>query len=504
MHLSQSKVLVLPTHVFGIQTHRAVHALGLFDVRTSSPLGRLMYSGLESKGDPIMRPTPKDLAWKYGVELHQRFLGYEDGRIRFADGTELAANDLTVIWCTGFRPDYGFVGVNDREAVFHPSGYPKHDRGVVRSVPGLYFVGLRYQHTVASHDIYGVSKDAEYIAERIGYQLRESKQGNLLVDEPGDLPLQLVVADCCVCGPALSDPVGSGPDYEYRTSPDRFHAHRCRDCGTVFLNPRPDVSEFTRIYPPSYHSLAFTDRNYSLVHRVRSQLEAKRLLRYCRAVPEDAAILDVGCGDGFHLRLLREYGGAGWRVEGVDIDRRAVERAASDGLTIHEGTIEGLDLPANHYDVVYAIQTIEHVADPRGMLGAIYRVLKPGGRLVLVTDNTGSVDFGLFRRSYWGGYHFPRHWYLFNGRALARLAHRVGFETEKLDTIVSPVNWVYSIHNSLVDRKAPDWLIRRFTLKAPVTLGVFTILDIVLRSFGRGALLNAYFVKPVAPVRAPT
>lgn len=309
-------------------------------------------------------------------------------------------------------------------------------------------------------------------------------------------PIKLVPGECGVCGVDRGVEVGVGYDYEYRSVPDRFAAFRCLECETIYLNPRPDISEFERIYPPSYHSLGFTPQKYFFVHRVRAFLEARRLLRYCEKAPAEARILDVGCGDGFHLRLLRQYGAAGWRLEGVDVDPRARTLAVSDGLCVHLGTIEELDLPENSYDVVYALQTIEHVASPHGLMEAAFRLLKPGGRLVLVTDNTASVDFGLFRRSYWGGYHFPRHWNLFNSASLTRLGERVGFRTIGIDTIVSPVNWTYSVHNFLVDRGAPAWLIQRFTLKSTVTLGLFTILDIVLQKFGRGALLNAYFEKP--------
>ena len=51
--------------------------------------------------------------------------------------------------------------------MFDKSGYPMHNRGVVGGAAGLYFVGLRYQYTVASHDIYGVGKDARYVADHI-------------------------------------------------------------------------------------------------------------------------------------------------------------------------------------------------------------------------------------------------------------------------------------------------------------------------------------------------
>jgi SAM-dependent methyltransferase len=290
--------------------------------------------------------------------------------------------------------------------------------------------------------------------------------------------------------------IARGYDFEYATSPGEFSARRCRACGNVYLNPRPDVSQFERIYPSEYHSLDFSEESFSLVHRVRSRLEANRLLRYCAGAPADARILDVGCGDAFHLKLLRRYGKPGWTLEGVDIDARAVEIAARSGIMIHQGTVEDLDLGEDRYDVVYTIRTIEHVARPDRVLAAINRVLKPGGRLVIVTDNTESVDARWFRRRYWGGYHFPRHWNLFNQGALTRLAVKSGFASERIDTIVSPVNWVYSVHNLLVGKGAPRWLIDRFTLKSPIALAVFTVVDAVLQRTGRGALLNAFFTKP--------
>lgn len=314
--------------------------------------------------------------------------------------------------------------------------------------------------------------------------------------EPNMAPLRVVPVQCCVCDTDHADKIGGGNDYEYHTCPDWFDVYQCRECGNVYLNPRPDVSEFARIYPPTYHALDFSAEQFSLVHRIRSRLEAGRLLRYCDGVPDNARILDVGCGDGFHLKLLQQYGRPGWTLEGVDLDGRAVAIARKSGLMIHQGSIEELPLEANQYDLVYTIMTIEHVARPDVMCAAISRILKPGGRMVVVTDSTNSIDFGWFRRTYWGGYHFPRHWNLFNPRSLARLAEKSGLEVASLRTIVSPVNWVYSIHNYLVDKRAPGWLIRRFTLKSPVSLAVFTLLDMLLQKLGRGALLNAYFTKP--------
>src|SRR6202040_2799794 len=127
------------------------------------------------------------------------------------------------------------------------------------------------------------------------------------------------------------------------------------------------------------------------VYRVRRTLEARRAMQWCRGLPSDARILDVGCGDGFHLRLLRDFGPAGWSLEGVDASPRAVEAARRAGLTVHQGTVETVSLPEAHYDLVLLIATIEHVDDPPGVLRAVRRLLRPGGRVVIVTDNTDTL-----------------------------------------------------------------------------------------------------------------
>ncbi|MET0752464.1 MAG: class I SAM-dependent methyltransferase [Pyrinomonadaceae bacterium] len=308
-------------------------------------------------------------------------------------------------------------------------------------------------------------------------------------------PLNLTHIDCCVCELDDAEPVGVGSDFEYRTSADTFLAMQCNSCSLVYLNPRPSVSEFETIYPPTYHAFDFSEEDFGFVHKIRSRLEAKRLLQLCKDLPEDARILDVGCGDGFHLNLLKKYGGKNWTLEGVDVDKRAAAMAEKSGLKVYTGNIEELDLPKNSYDLAFMIQTIEHVEKPEKVLSAAREVLKPGGRLVVVTDNTDSFDFALFKGGYWGGYHFPRHWNLFNRKSLTGLAEKTNFEVAKLATIVSPVNWVYSIHNSLVDWRAPQFLINRFTLKSFVSLSVFTSLDIVLQKFGKGALLQAILKK---------
>jgi SAM-dependent methyltransferase len=308
--------------------------------------------------------------------------------------------------------------------------------------------------------------------------------------------LALESVSCCLCGSLEADPIAVGEDFEYRTSPDSFLALRCRRCDLVYLDPRPSASELPRIYPDTYHAFAFSDQGFGLVSKVRKRVDAARLLRQCRHLGAQARIIDVGCGDGFHLGLLREFGRPSWQLEGVDLDGRAVATARARGLTVHEGTVENLDLERSSYDLAFMIQTIEHVADPPTALAATRELLRPGGRVVVVTDNTGSLDYRLFRRRHWGGYHFPRHWNLFNRSSMTRLAVASGLEVERIETIVSPVNWVYSVRNAFDDLGAPRGLVEQFSLVKPVSLAAFTVFDAVQTLLGRGALLRAVLRRP--------
>jgi SAM-dependent methyltransferase len=309
--------------------------------------------------------------------------------------------------------------------------------------------------------------------------------------------LNLVQVKCCICDNSDAEVIGKGEDYEYHTSTDTFSAMKCKSCGLVYLSPRPSISEFEKIYPTNYHAFDFSKKEFGFVYKVRSRLEARRSLRRCHNLPDDARILDVGCGDGFHLSLLREYGKKSWTLEGIDLDKRAIKAASQAGLNVHLGSVEEIDLPQETYDLIFMIQTIEHVEKPDAVLSSIHNLLRKGGKLVIVTDNTDSIDFKFFKHAHWGGYHFPRHWNLFNRPSLTKLAEKTGFEMEGFTTIVSPVNWVYSIRNLLVDQEKPNWLINRFSLKSTGSLFIFTALDFVLQKLGKGALLQATLRKPL-------
>jgi putative flavoprotein involved in K+ transport len=125
-----------------------------------TPIGRMARQRLHSQGLPLARVRPKDIT-AAAIERVPRTTSAQGGLPRLDDGRDLEV--ANVIWCTGFVPDFAWIDL----PVFAEDGVPVHDRGIVGSEPGLYFVGLFFLSAVSSSLVGGVGRDAEHIAEHI-------------------------------------------------------------------------------------------------------------------------------------------------------------------------------------------------------------------------------------------------------------------------------------------------------------------------------------------------
>lgn len=137
----------------------------------STPIGRRMAPLIRNGGGPLLRIRRADLQ-RAGVERFEaRTTGVSDGRPMLADGTVL--NVANVIWCTGFRPDYGWIEL----PVIGEDGWPLQYRGVVESSPGLYFLGIPFLYSFTSMLVIGAGRDAAYVVERIAE--RRERRGSV-------------------------------------------------------------------------------------------------------------------------------------------------------------------------------------------------------------------------------------------------------------------------------------------------------------------------------------
>lgn len=114
-----------------------------------------------------------------------------------------------------------------------------------------------------------------------------------------------------------------------------------------------------------------------------------------------ATLLDVGCGTGSDLRALASSLAPGGHAYGIDQSRRSVATAreallqspplATVTITFDEGRAEHLEFATDSIDVVRVDRVLQHVALPREVLREIYRVLRPGGQVVLVEPDWRTV-----------------------------------------------------------------------------------------------------------------
>jgi putative flavoprotein involved in K+ transport len=156
VHLSiGSRQMSLPQRILGRDLFWFLEKTGLIRKTVDSRMGRRM-----SERETLIGSTPRGIRRQHGVELHGRALSAQGSTVRFDDGTQVDV--AGVVWATGFRVDHSWIDV----PVFDAGGRLIHQRGVTQA-PGLYFLGMYWQHTRGSALLGWVKDDAEYLAERI-------------------------------------------------------------------------------------------------------------------------------------------------------------------------------------------------------------------------------------------------------------------------------------------------------------------------------------------------
>ena len=145
----------LPQRILGRDLFRYLEATGLMNKTVTSRIGRRM-----KDRETLIGSSPR-AARKQGITVRARATGADGATVTFADGTDLTVD--AVVWATGYRLDHSLLEL----PVFDDGGHVKHERGV-SEVPGLYFLGLPWQHTRGSALLGWIADDARYLAQRIG------------------------------------------------------------------------------------------------------------------------------------------------------------------------------------------------------------------------------------------------------------------------------------------------------------------------------------------------
>ena len=126
-----------------------------------TPIGRKEMDEIRHHGGPMLRVKRADLQGRGVVRLTVPRHGRR-GRPASARRRQVV-DAATVVWCTGFKQVFDWIDF----PVFRDDGYPEEYRGVVESVPGLFFCGLSFQYAFSSMVLLGVGRDAAYVAQQI-------------------------------------------------------------------------------------------------------------------------------------------------------------------------------------------------------------------------------------------------------------------------------------------------------------------------------------------------
>ena len=233
---------------------------------------------------------------------------------------------------------------------------------------------------------------------------------------------------CLLCGSDRFAPLHRGTDRLYHTTAREFSVVRCGGCGLMRLDPPPAPEELHHYYPADYWFApdeSAASRLEELYRRLVLRDHVRFVEQALRSSRATGPLLDVGCGGGLFLGLMRERG---FRVLGLDSSHRAAAIAwrRQQAPAVCAG-LEHAPFAAGSLAGLTMFHVLEHLYDPRVYLSAARCLLAPDGRLVVQVPNAASWQ-SRFLGGSWNGLDVPRHLFDFRACDMEKLLGSCGFE----------------------------------------------------------------------------
>jgi len=302
-------------------------------------------------------------------------------------------------------------------------------------------------------------------------------------------------AGCGFCGSSEAEPAVDGVgDWFFGCVAEPSDFVRCTQCGSLW-QPRPLAPKSLPAAYAEYYTHAEEDGDllggsararlrgryarrmlcerpsiadrfggalFAAISRDPGQLEAA--LRFVPRAP--ARVLDYGCGSGLFLRRLREFG---HEVEGVDFDPVAVSAVRASGIACRTPDEVPDDEWRASFDAITLSHVIEHVPDPRALLGQLASWLKPGGSLFIECPNANATGLALFGR-YWRGLEAPRHLAIPSPDGLERALDEAGLAVSRRIVRAGVREWVWADSLAVVPEQIRAAIRGQMTDAPPETL----------------------------------
>lgn len=259
---------------------------------------------------------------------------------------------------------------------------------------------------------------------------------------------------CMICGSGGDLLYKALVDHQYGV-PGEWSLRKCSNpvCSLVWQDPMIERADLSLAYRNYYtheghesfgpgnvwsRAFAFLDRRIARLHGLIAERTRYKHGFLERRPP--GTLLDIGCGNGDFAAGMRALG---WSVRGTDADPDAAKTVSRNhGFPVDVGELNDLAYPDGAFEAVMAKHVLEHIRDPEQFARECWRILKPGGRLVLVTPNVASHGHQIYRE-HWQGLEPPRHLYLYGPHTLHALAAACGIAPPSIFSTAQGASYIF-------------------------------------------------------------
>lgn len=227
----------------------------------------------------------------------------------------------------------------------------------------------------------------------------------------------------------------------------------CNRCHTAYPSSDPSAEALAAAYSADYYGSGGSKFG-DTIERFRKACARVTARRLCAQLPPAATILDIGCGDGTFLELIRRYHSGplhGLEPPGASADRAALKQ----GINLHCSFLNESALPPASFDLITLRHVFEHLADPVAAIHQISRLTRNNGAVYLSLPNIQSWQARWFKGD-WFHLDPPRHLNLPPAATLIQQFNLHGFTVIELDHWSLEQNlygWLQSCLNALDSRR---------------------------------------------------
>lgn len=223
-----------------------------------------------------------------------------------------------------------------------------------------------------------------------------------------------------------------------------FDMFICENCNTLYSSEKESATVFD-------YSNYYNEETLDIPDFVTMRLG--EIVRTFEKYRQNNRFLDVGCGAG---ALLKAAVSEGWEAEGVEVSQSSVEYLQKQNIKVFYGDLMKANFPEGSFDVVTAVEILEHISNPDAVLKEIYRVLRPGGLLWATTPH-GRGASGKLLGVQWTCVAPPEHLHLFSVNGIKQLLIESGFRNVSISTQgVNPFEIIHALRHRDKPKSKPE------------------------------------------------